>query len=268
LRYVVNDASNRAVEFTEKTSIILTVVTVLAGVATAALFGLGALALANGSVAGVGGIVAGLIMLINVFVLNHLRKKGDMSTGRAVFVATDGRSVEVVKRSSVWITLAMALAVIGLILSLGLVAVASLMPAVVSVTAAPQGFGDVAVTAAVQVIAILLWIAVLNFLRTKIDFAGESITLRTASGQLIELYKRRSVWILLGTVFSALAGIALIGLAAYSLIQGINVQVGSIEVGLEGLAASVSAGVAGLIALIWAAVLNFLRVRGHVRPVA
>ncbi len=268
MRYVVNDASNRAVEFTEKTSIILTLVTVLAGIVTAALFGVGALTLINGSVAGVGGIVAGLVALINVFVLNHLRKKGDMSTGKALFIAADGRRVEVVKKSSVWITLAMAFAVIGLILSLASVAIASLMPNMASVTAAPQSFSDVAAVAAVQVIILLLWIAMLNFLRIKIDFSGGSVTLRTTTGQLIELYKERSAWILLGTVFSALAGIAIIGLAAYSLIQGIDVQIGSIEIGFEGLTTALSAGVAGVSALIWAAVLNFLRVRGHVRPLA
>ncbi len=262
----MNDASNRAVEFTEKTSIILTIVTVLAGLATVAFFGVGALALINGSVAGIGGFIAGLVMMINVFVLNHLREKGDMNTGKALFAAADGRRIEVVKKSSFWITLAMAFAVIGLIISLVSVTIASVMPSMGPLAAAQPGMGDLAVVAAVQVIALLLWIAVLNFLRTKIDFAGESITLRTVSGQPVELYKRRSMWILLGTVFSALAGVALIGLAAYSLIQGIDVQVGSIGIGLEGLAASVAAGVAGVVALIWAAVLNFLRVRGHVRP--
>ena len=268
MRYVVNDAGNRAVEFTEKTSIILTVVTVLAGIATIALFGLGALTLINGSPAGVGGVVAGLVMLINVFVLNHLRKKGDMNTGKAEFIAVDGRRVEVVKKSSVWITLAMAFAVIGLIISLATLAIAPIMPGTASFAAAPQSMGDLVVVAAVQVVILLLWIAVLNFLRTKIDFAGESVTLRTASGQLIELYKRKSFWILLGTVFSALTGVVMLGVAAYSLIQGTVLQLGSIEVELGGLAAAASAGVAGLVALIWAAVLNFLRVRGHVRPLA
>ena len=278
-KYQVADSQGRIIALEEKTSIILTIAFVLAIIAVIGSFVAAARASLINVLATIPFIVAGLIGLVYVFVLNHLRKKGDMNTDRAVFPTIHGGYVEVVKKSSIWITLAYALSIIGLIAALGVLGYG-----VYVYISGGLGAGLV-MSGAVMTVFVLVYFSVLRFLRTKIDFKLENVVLRTTSGQLIELYKRRSIWLTLGMVFAIIGAIIFLALGVlmfagaatyYSQIGSViqptltthpsslgqaQLMSGWMTAGIAGLPAIIS----GLLMLVTAAVLNFLRERGHVR---
>lgn len=277
-KYQVADSQGRIIVLEEKTSIILTIAFILVIIAVVGSFVAAVRALTINILATTPFILMGFIGLVYVFVLNHLRKKGDMSTDRAVFPTIQGNYVEVVKKSSIWITLAYALSIIGLIGSLGVLGYGIYVYA-------SSGFGaGLVMTGVMTTIFTLVYLFVLRFLRTKIDIDSD-IVLRTTSGQLIELYKRRSIWLTLGMVFAIMGAIIFLALGVL-MFTGITVyypQIGSMiqpalatyssglqhaqlmggwmTTGISGLPAIIS----GLLMLVTAAVLSFLRERGHIR---
>ncbi len=278
-KYQVADSQGRIIVLEEKTSIILTITLVLAIIAVIGSFAAAARASLINILIAIPFIVAGLVGLVYVFVLNHLRKKGDMNIDRAVFPTIQGGYVEVIKKSSVWITLAYALSIIGLIAALGILGYGVYVYV-------SDGLGaGLVMMGAVMTVFVLVYFFVLRFLRTKIDFKAENIVLRTTSGQLIELYKRRSMWLTLGMAFAIIGAIIFLalgvlmfaGAATYysqigsmvqptftihpSELEQTRLMSGWMAAGITGLPAIIS----GLFMLITAAVLSFLRERGHIR---
>jgi MFS family permease len=214
----------------------------------------------------VGYIICGLIALIYTFVLNHLRKKGDMNTKVAVFPSPYGGTIEVRKKSSFWITLALIFAILGIIGSLGIAAYG----AYIAMSIPELGFSFIA-AGVVLLIASAMYAAILNFLRTKLDFPGGRVILRTTGGYFVELYKSRSIWLTIGMIFTILAAIGLIILGIIVFATGATYQqpltyYGEYEYMVESMYSSFAIFAMALALLVNAAVLNFLRVRGHVRP--
>lgn len=119
----------------------------------------------------------------------------------------------------------------------------------------------------------MIYASILNFLRTKIDFPVDRVVINSYSGSMIELYKSKSVWITLGMVLTLLAALAMIAIGVLSIIGEALVPASDTFEELLQLYAFSSlnlvTGVAFIAAsipfLIAVAVLNFLRVRGHVR---
>ncbi len=273
-KFHVADMQGRIIVLSEKTSIILTLVFVLTMVSAIGFFGEAVYVMTQSIAASVPLIVGGLFSLIYAFIFNHLRKKGDMNVDKAVIPTTSGGSVEVTKKTSIWITLAYIIAIIGLVGAVGLTGYGAYVYAT-------SGIGLETIIAGITgSIAMLLYIMVLGFLRTKIDFPLNNVIVRDTSGRLVELYKRKSAWLTLGMVLTILAGIIfiLLGVLAFTntaFIQGYMTSQttmtqytgqplslgGLISAGLVGAPAII----AGLVMLVGAAVLGFLRIRGHVR---
>lgn len=267
--YPVIDTAGRVVVLQEKTSILLTIGMVLAAIGVIGIFGMAVFVAARSIEVAAVLAFQGLISLIYVFILNHLRKKGDMNVSYAVFPTAYGGAIEVRKKSSIWITIALVFAVIGIIGSIGLIGFG-----VYVMSASEEAGASIAAAGVIGVIVGALYAAILNFLRTKIDFPGDRVVLRTTTGFFIELYKSTSIWLTIGMVLTLLGAIALLALGAVIMISGPEIM--GEPMGFSyGYAASLgpdlrysgaSLILLGLILLINVAVLNFLRVRGHVRP--
>ena len=274
------DTAGRVIVFQEKTSILLTIGMVLAILGVVGIFGMAALAAAYSVEAAAVLAFQGLVALIYVFILNHLRKKGDMNVSSVVIPTAYGGAIEVHKKSSIWITLALVFAVLGIIGSIGIMGYGFIMYATL-----PEVGTSMIVMGLIGIIAGALYAAILNFLRTKIDFPGDRVILRTTAGYFIELYKSKSIWLTIGMVFTLLGAIALIGLGALAIVAGSLAgppqalsyypgEVGPADMsmamlpmyGIGGMYAGIMLILMGLLLLINVAVLNFLRVRGHVRP--
>ncbi len=274
--YKVKDARGRIVSFTEKASIILTILMVFLIIGFLGELFMAVSMLASFPQGGfVGGIVLmlqSLVALIYVFVLNHLRVKGDMDADRAEIDAVDGRRVIVVKKSSIWIT-------IGLIIDGILVAVSLLITIIgilLTVMGGVMSYGGIALSIAgiLFLIITLLVFQVLRFLRTKIDFPVENFRAQTIDGRIIEFYKSRSIWILIAMILTLISAVATI-FAGISIIFGLlSPPMLEIPGGPEPMTPASTHSILGIILviegllmLIPVAVLNFLRVRGHVREV-
>ncbi len=278
-KFNVADMQGRIIVLSEKTSIILTLVFVLVALSALGLFGMAAYTYAQGFglITSIPMIVGGLIATIYAFILHHLRKKGDMNVDKAVLPTISGGYVEVVKKTSIWITLAYVVAILGLLGALGVLGYGVYL---YLAGGASVGiiFGGV-----IGSIVMLLYISVLGFLRTKIDFPLNNVVVRDTSGGLVELYKRKSIWLTLGMIITILIAVVFIGLGILAftntaLLQGyLNSQVqmpithyDQQQIDVNGLMMAGLAGapaiITGLVMLVGAAVLNFLRVRGHVRP--
>ena len=281
-RFYVTDTSGREVVLEERTSVVLTAMMVLGVVAAVASAIATVYLLATEPVLSIAGFVALIASLIYTVVFNHLRKKGDMNVGKASFKAVDGRVVTVVKKSSLWITLGVAAYVVVALLGIAAIAVGLYLGGELAA-------GLVGLGITILVVA-LIAVAALNFLRTKIDFEGDSVEIKTSRGSGVVVYKRRSFWIALAMVISVIIAIMYF---AYAAIQLYTAFVGGVSAipttivahraaevpvyaeylrGLQQLGTSlgylspVANLVAGLLMLINAAILNFLRVRGHVKP--
>lgn len=277
VKYTVTDQAGRLVEIEEKTSILLTLATALAALAAVGLFALGAFTMLSDVVMGTVTIFMGLFALIYVFVLNHLRKKADMNVDRALIPTASGGFIEVRKVKSFWITLALAFTIIGIIVFIGMVGYGLYLTA----SLGPEVGMALVVPGIIGIIAMLIYAAILNFLRAKIDFDGDRVLIRAANGALLELYKRKSTWLLIAMIFTILAAILMFAMAALAITGSLTIHgtgyygmaagpgaygPGLGEALLSGIYGSIAFIFAGIYFLIIAAVLNFLRVRGHIRP--
>ncbi len=211
-----------------------------------------------------------IITLISIFVFNHLRRKGDMDRDHAVVKTIDGDTIIIVKKSSFWITLGMAVSILFLGLS-----VTSLIIGIYYVLSGdPSSIYLVGSGFTVLIFSLLIFL-VLRFLRTKIDFVGERVRLETVDGRIIELYKSRPVWItilmiitLLTALILIIAGIALLTGMMNNLILGMNRGGGYLPYPrINETIIGLTLFIFGLLQLIPVAILNFLRVRGHVREI-
>jgi len=258
--YVVIDASGRQVILSEKRSIIITIAMAFAVLGVIGMLGMAAMA-AQQSLELAGAAVGGaLIMLLYVFILNHLRKKGDMNVDYAVFRGPYG-VVEVRKKSSVWLTLALALAILAAVGSLGIIGFGAM--------SAQSGGAQLVAAGVSGLITSLIYAAVLNFLRTKLDMPADRAVIVAATGQYLELRKSKSILITLGLIMTVLAAIGAFGLGALILAGGLT----GLGLGASTYASTAPATVGGgamiflgIMLLVGAAVLNFLRVRVHVIP--
>jgi len=266
--YVVVDASGRQVILSEKRSIIITIAMVFAILGVLGMFGMAAM-LAQRSIALAGaGALGGLVMLLYVLILNHLRKKGDMNVDYAVFRGPYG-TVEVRKKSSIWLTLALGLAILAIIGSLGLIGLGAM-----NLQAGGTQMLSLGIT---SLISSLIYAAVLNFLRTKLDMPLDRAVIVAASGQYLELRKSKSILITIGLVITILAALGAFGIGALALTGGLAglssaattsyLAAAPYSIPQAGLALGGGMIFLGIMLLIGAAVLNFLRVRVHVVPV-
>ncbi len=265
--YIVVDASGRQVVLSEKHSIIITIAMAFAVLGVVGMFGMAAM-LAQRSIELAGaGVLGALVMLLYVFILNHLRKKGDMNVDYAAFRGPYGM-VEVRKKSSIWLTIALGLAILSVIGSLGLIGLGAM-----NMQAGGTQTLSLGVT---SLIASLIYVAVLNFLRTKLDMPVDKAVIVAATGQYLELRKSKSILITIGLVLTILAALGAFGLGALALTGGLTglgaatssylttAPYGTAQVGLAFGGGMIFLGI---MLLIGAAVLNFLRVRVHVVPV-
>lgn len=267
VEYIVIDTSGRQVVLKEKRSIIITIAMIFLILGVLGMLGMAA-TLAQRSVELAGaGILGAFVMLLYVFILNHLRKKGDMNTNYAVFRGPYGM-VEVRKKSSVWLTLALGLAVLAAIGSIGIIGFGAMN--------LQAGGAQMIAAGASGLIASLIYVAVLNFLRTKLDMPVDKAVIITASGQYLELRKSKSVLITIGLALTILAALGAFGMGALALMGGLTglgfttssyATVAPYSIPQSGLALGGGMIFLGIMLLIGAAVLNFLRVRVHIVPV-
>ncbi len=277
-KFNVMDVQGRIIVLSENTSIILTLVFALTVLAAIGFFAMTIYTFINSALMSIPFIVGGISSTIYAFIFNHLRKKGDMSVDKAVLPTISGGVVEVTKKTSIWITLAYALVVLGLIAALGLIGYGAY-------TYISNGIGlNLVFGGVVGAVIALMYIAVLGFLRTKIDFPLNNVIVRDTAGQLIELYKRKSIWLTLGMIISVIVGLLFIvsGILAFTntgfistymnmpmqtpLTYNAQQTYGLNLASIMGMVAGLPILIAGLAMFVSAAVLGFLRVRGHVRP--
>lgn len=266
--YVVVDASGRQVILSEKRSIIITIAMVFAVLGVLGMFGMAAmLAQQNVALAGAG-ILGGLVMLLYVFILNHLRKKGDMNVDYAVFRGPYGM-VEVRKKSSIWLTLALGLAVLAIIGSLGMIGFGAMNM--------QTGGTQMLSLGVAGLISSLIYVAVLNFLRTKLDMPVDRAVIVAATGQYLELRKSKSTLVTVGLAITILAALGAFSIGALALTGGLaglstvttTSYLAAAPYGTAQAGPALSGGMIflGIMLLISAAVLNFLRVRVDVVPI-
>ena len=274
MSYQVRDVNNRIITFKEKTSILLTLAMALSILGALLFFAGAAYVYDTSSMMSIALIVIAILSLVYAFVYNHLRKKADMDVKEAAFMTPYGGTVAVKKKSSIWITLALAFTILGIVFALGASGYAALMFMDYSTEAATMVIG-IGIGA---VIALAIYAAILNFLRTKLDFEGDNLVLQTIRGAYIELYKKKSIILTIALVLTILLAIMLLALGAFIMAEGGGMEGmipsiieeyygGTIEFGPEAsmIAGAVFIG-ATILLFINAAVLNFLRVRTHVRP--
>ncbi len=215
---------------------------------------------------GLTSILSILLTLVYVFVLNHLRRKADMDVEIAKFKTLDGRTVVVRKISSFWFTL-------GLVIVYVLIAL-MIIGLIVSLVTIPF----IALLYVIALIALIILARVLYFLRTRLDYEGEVFRVVSEEGVILEFYKERSFWITLALIITIIEAIAIFLIAALIITGSIglptNLLTGSLEHGgLEHfttydylrLAYGIGLFIAGIFLLIIAAMLNFLRIRVHVK---
>lgn len=263
--YHVVDESGSLISIEEKTS---TIITVLMAIQIIFFITLLFTALTNmviSPLAGLFNLFPSLLSLIYVFVLNHLRRKADMDKDLATFKTVDGGIIVVHKKSSFWITLMLVIVYVGIALT------------IVSLIAFMFVSYILAITSILLLIILIVIERVLRFLRTKLDFIGERFQVQTEEGVIIELYKSRSFWITLALIlvlidaiiFFVSAFMLLTGMLSYKDIFGYPLYY--LPYSLIHHASNVVFGVSLLISafllLIQATILNFLRVRAHIRPI-
>ncbi|OYT51567.1 MAG: hypothetical protein B6U73_01720 [Desulfurococcales archaeon ex4484_204] len=101
-----------------------------------------------------------------------------MNVSKAPFKAVDGRVVTVVKKSSIWITLGVAAYVVVALLGIAAIAVGLYLGGELA-----AGLAGLGIT--ILVVA-LIAVAALNFLRTKIDFEGVGVGIKTSKGGCVQ----------------------------------------------------------------------------------
>ncbi len=266
VEYVVVDASGRQVILSEKRSIIITIAMAFTILGVLGMLGMAAMLAQRSIVLAGTGVLGGLVMLLYVFILNHLRKKGDMNVDYAAFRGPYGM-VEVRKKSSIWLTLALGLAILSIIGSLGLIGLGAMNLQAGGTQMLSLGIAGL--------ISSLIYAAVLNFLRTKLDMPVDRAVIVAATGQYLELRKSKSILIAVGLAITVLAALGAFGIGALALTGGLA-GLGSTSSYLAAAPyGTAQAGLAlgggmiflGIMLLIGAAVLNFLRVRVHIEPV-
>lgn len=197
--YVVHDINDKKIVFSEKTSIWLTLAMVINVILAATAFIITISSIVISIAVSIGSFTIFLYFLVLVFVYNHL-KKGDMNVDRAVLLDGDGDVVEIRRESSIWITLATIF--VGLVIIFSIVMSITGYQYTISegIIETAKGWGNI-VLGLTSIIYFGIIYAILDFLRTKINFDGENIKIKTDSGHIIELYKRRSSWITIGYFF-------------------------------------------------------------------
>ncbi len=254
------DAYGRQVVLSEKTSATITVLMVLTIFGTIGMFALSILSVQRSAAVAGAGVLGALAMLTYVFILNHLRRKGDMNVSYAVFKGPYG-VVEVRKKSSIWLTLALGLAILSAVGSLALIAYGAIL--------GTRGGGLLAASGIAGLIGSAFYAAALNFLRTKLDMPVDRAVIVSAGGQYLELRKSKSILITLGLIMTVLAAVGAFGLGALILVGGLTGFGLSTSTYALTAPATISGGAMiflGLMLLVGAAVLNFLKVRVHVTP--
>ena len=246
--YPIMDSYGRIIVLQEKTSILITLAVALTAIGAIILFGLSIFVLSSSTYLGLSYGFAGLLLLVYVFALNHLRKKADMNIDRAFFPSPYGGTIEVRKVSSIWITLAMVFTIIMIGSSIVSMFYSVSLPG--SMSSGFSGLGGI--------IMGIVALFVLNFLRTELDFPGDKVVLRSTTGVMIELYKDSSILITIAMVFTLLGAFILMGLGVYTI---------ALSPSSAGLIAGGYFVLLGIFLLIISAVLNFLRVRTHLREI-
>ena len=264
-KYSVRNSNGRVVHLYEKTSLLLTIAAALSALTFLAAAAGGLMILLRGAEAkGAVLLAASILPLIYTFVFNHLRRKGDMDVDHAELPTINGGVVEIRVKASIWITLAYALTILFILLALGATAYgAYLLYTESSVKVLAAGLGGL--------IAGLIYASVLRFLRTKLDFPGSRVLVRSLEGYVLELYKSRSIWITLAMIFTLLAAIGLLGLGAAALANTHSTAApgklvaAKLNRGITTYYETSSLIVAGLTLLINVAVLNFLSIKAHIK---
>ncbi len=277
-KYSVIDSSGRIIELTEKTSWLLTLGMIVFILAAVGLFGFAALSINGDFTTSLILGFMGLTMLIYVFVLNHLRRKADMNVDQAGLPTASGGVILVKKISSIWITLALVFVYISIILTfIGLFYAVYLFINGIAESYALIG-GSIG-----SLIVLFIYARILGFLRTRLDFDGERIVIPTQNGIYVELYKDRSFWITLALIITIIGAIILFAVGALAIIYGASIlpvtpiytsegigELTHAEIttsqNMSSMITGIGLFVIGILFLINAAVLNFLRIRTHIRP--
>ncbi len=270
-RFRIVDESGRMVVVEEKHSFIILIAMIILVVGlvfqliyTVALFAINLFV-------GFASLFTVIVYLIYVFVLNHLRRKADMNVDSAEFKTMDGRTVSVRKVSSFWLTL-------GLVLIYVLIALM-----IIGLIASLVSFPILAPIYLIFIVILFIYARVLGFLRTKLDYSGETFKVVTEEGVVLEFYKERSFWITLALIFTLIEAIIVFILAAMIFTKTLVIPENFVvSPGLQppeshmpgftrewgSLVYSIALGITGIVLLIIAAILNFLRTRVHVKIVS
>ncbi len=255
----VMDAAGRVVVLSEKMSSIFVVLAIISFLISLLIFVVAYLfASENLAIAAIFGL-AGISVLLHIPVFLDISYKGDMNVDRAVFQAVDGRTIEVWKEKSLWATLALAISIAVLAASLGLIGAGFVLTALgkpLAIALALPGIPGL--------VAGIIGVKIYRFLRTKINFPGETITIKTRSNDLVKLYKITSIWAKIGMILSTVTAIGMLALAALLGTRNLGALERFEALDLESTVGIAMFAAAGLFLLINAAVLNFLRTRGHI----
>ncbi|MCE4614579.1 MAG: hypothetical protein F7B60_03530 [Desulfurococcales archaeon] len=274
MKYNVQTSNGGFVEIEEKNSVLITIGAIISGLTALILIIEGLLVFNQNTGTGLSFFIAGIVAGIYTAVLSHLKHKADMKPSEALISTVSGSSVRVWKDSSIWISILLAFIYLGILASLGLLGYGFYAYKVNPV--ASESFITMGI---LGLITGVIFARIFGFLRTKLEFKGEKVITVASSGDNIELYKDRSVWLTIGFIVTLLGGIAFIIIPILSLLGFMSfspipllTKPGHIHsaahdylTGFREWTGILGLFIYGIVLLVNAAVLNFLRVRTQIR---
>lgn len=267
--HLIDERSRRKVVVEEKHSIIILIIMIFVILTMIAQFIHVMLLFVVNVFLGLYSLVSMVLLFIYVFVLNHLRRKADMSVRIATFKTINGKTIVVKKVSSFWITLALIIdyfLIAIVIISIVFILVKQQVSTITSLIILGLGLFSI----------ILLYIIarILGFLRTKLDFDGEEFYTVSIEGVVLKFYKDRSFWITLALIITIIEAVTALVLA-FMIISNTIVLPEDLIYRITGyhwletmeelkLLLVISLVITTIIYSIIATILNFLRVRVHI----
>ena len=272
--YPVKDVKGKTIYLSEKTSIVMVLLSILALSFAVYYFYLSYISYTNSLTSFIPLIILGANSLIHGIAYYGFKTKGDLDESSVILPRVDGGEVLVRRVNCFWISIATAAVVIGMAFSLAGIGYGAYI--LISTPYKTDGLILILWGSGFVVSSLVLLVA-LNFLRSKIIASPSPAVVKTTTGIYVKIYMRSYPIITFTMIMALISGIILLGIGSYITLTNPEipfypprqyefVSTGVIFYELMERGTGLLSLIYGVLLLIDTAILNFLKIKGQVFP--